>query len=153
MTQLIKHYTAGAFILTDTQPTKVLLVNHRKLGKWLQPGGHQEEGENPLEAAIREVQEETGLDIAPYLETPRSLDDHVFQLPLPTYLLEEKIPAHGDQPEHYHLDQLYVVRIPEQAVSHNQRESSDIQWFTHEQLEDLPLYDNTRILLQQEMIS
>ncbi|MDE2143958.1 MAG: NUDIX domain-containing protein, partial [Elusimicrobia bacterium] len=41
---------------------KVLLIKHKKLGLWLAPGGHIDEGETPDEAALRELKEETGLE-------------------------------------------------------------------------------------------
>jgi ADP-ribose pyrophosphatase YjhB (NUDIX family) len=51
-----KQYTATVFILQDD---KVLLIYHKKLKKWLPPGGHLEEGELPSAGAIREAKEET----------------------------------------------------------------------------------------------
>jgi 8-oxo-dGTP diphosphatase len=57
------HHTAGGIVL-DGQG-RVLLVRHRKLGYWLQPGGSVEDGEDPAAAAIREIREETGIDAEP----------------------------------------------------------------------------------------
>jgi 8-oxo-dGTP pyrophosphatase MutT (NUDIX family) len=55
---LIKQFTATAYIVKENQ---VLLHFHKKLGKWLPPGGHLEEGETPPECAIREAKEETSV--------------------------------------------------------------------------------------------
>ena len=55
------HLTGSAFVLT-ADGTRVLLLHHRKLDRWLQPGGHADPGERSGEAvALREVREETGL--------------------------------------------------------------------------------------------
>jgi 8-oxo-dGTP pyrophosphatase MutT (NUDIX family) len=149
--QLIKHYTASVFIFTDSIPRKVLLVHHKKFDKWMQPGGHQEEHENPIETAIREVHEETGLDITPYLGVVNPIDDIAGFIPRPQYLLEEKIVKHGKEPEHYHLDQVYHVRIPEQPPAVSKRESHDVRWFTSEEASALPMFDNVRMLVKQEL--
>ncbi len=141
-----KHYTSSVFILTDGHPAKVLLVHHRKLAKWLEPGGHQEVNEDPVEAAIREVKEETGLDITNYLAPKEELDDHTWNLAAPKYVLEERMA------DHYHLDMIYVVKLPEVAVRHRAKESVDIGWFTVDQLDDLDTFDNVRILLRKELV-
>ncbi len=54
---MIRHFTASGIVLSDEH---VLLVEHRKLGWWLYPGGHIEPDEDPAQAVIREVTEETG---------------------------------------------------------------------------------------------
>src|SRR6266700_2658114 len=125
--KVIKHYTASAFVFTNTLPAKALLVHHKKLDKWMQPGGHQEEYENPVEAVIREVKEETGMDIEPYLATTHPIDDHASLIPQPAYLLECLIPKHGKNAEHYHLEQSYVVRIPEQPIP--KTADHEARWF------------------------
>ncbi len=53
-------YTAGGMLIYEG---KVLLVKHKKLGIWLNPGGHIDEGELPHEAAQREFFEETGVKV------------------------------------------------------------------------------------------
>lgn len=59
-----KHFCGSVWVLSKGKPTKMLLVHHKKLGKWLQPGGHIEPTENPVETAVRELKEETGIDIS-----------------------------------------------------------------------------------------
>ena len=55
-----KHFTATVYILNDQ---KVLLHRHQKTGKYLPPGGHIEKNETPVEAALREVKEEAGIEV------------------------------------------------------------------------------------------
>jgi 8-oxo-dGTP pyrophosphatase MutT (NUDIX family) len=147
----VKHHTAGVIILTDTQPRKILLHCHRKYGKWMQAGGHVEDHENPLETAIREVEEETGIDIKPHLAAASRLDEQACSLPLPAYVLEEKIPSYGTEPEHYHIDHLYVAHIPEQQLTPHAVESQDLAWFTPIELKDLPMFENVRHIALQEL--
>ncbi len=148
-----KHYTATVYIVSDTLPRKTLLLHHRKHDKWVPPGGHQELHENPIEAAIREVAEETGVDIAPYIEAARAGNEQASYLALPAYMMEQRIPAYGDEPEHFHLDMEYIIRVPEQTVNHRANESHDIGWFTLEQLADLDTWDDVRTVLEQELTS
>jgi len=57
-----RQYCASSYVI-DFENAKVLLMYNRKLNKWLQPGGHIIGLETPIEACIREVKEETGIDI------------------------------------------------------------------------------------------
>jgi 8-oxo-dGTP pyrophosphatase MutT (NUDIX family) len=147
----IKHYTASAFVFSDSLPVKVLLVHHKKYDKWMQPGGHQEEYENPVEAAIREVREETGIDATPYIGAINPIDDTASFIPRPDYLLECIIPAHGKEPQHYHIEQSYIIRLPEQPPRLSERESHDVKWFTLEELDGIPMLSNVRMIAKQEM--
>lgn len=143
-----KHYTSTVYVVTEQQPRRVLLVKHKKLNKWMPPGGHQEETENPYEAAIRETKEETGIDISNYLPKPVPIDDRALSLPVPQYILEEKIDPYGNQFEHYHLDMIYVVHLPHQQVNQQKSESHSIGWFTLEEVENLPIFENVLILIR-----
>jgi 8-oxo-dGTP pyrophosphatase MutT (NUDIX family) len=92
------HITASAFIVDPTRQS-TLLVWHEKLARWLQPGGHCEDGDaSTLSAAEREVEEETGLGA----DALRHLGAGVFDVDA------HRIPARRDVPEHWHYDIRYL---------------------------------------------
>jgi 8-oxo-dGTP pyrophosphatase MutT (NUDIX family) len=62
------HVTSSAIVIG---PRGVLLLRHKRLGIWLQPGGHLEPGEDPADGAVREAREETGLAVAHPPSGPR----------------------------------------------------------------------------------
>jgi 8-oxo-dGTP pyrophosphatase MutT (NUDIX family) len=95
------HLTASAFVISPARDA-LLLIFHRKLGIWIQPGGHVEPADPTLEqAARREVAEEVGVDLAD--RAPAS----IFDVDVHT------IPARKTEPEHEHFD----VRFCFQAKS------------------------------------
>ncbi|MDO8260842.1 MAG: NUDIX domain-containing protein [Candidatus Magasanikbacteria bacterium] len=143
MTNKIKHFTASALIIHDN---KVLLIYHKKLDVWLYPGGHVEESENPDETLIREVKEETGLDVEIVSNKDNSLANEkndISSLHIPFAILCELV---GD---HYHNDLIYLCRIKEGeiTVKHNAGESDNIGFFSYDEIADLKLFDNFRVLL------
>ncbi len=89
------HITGSAFIL-DPGRSRLLFVHHVKLGKWLQPGGHCEEGETAHEAASREAFEETGLAVM------RFQGLGVFDIDI------HAIPARPGERDHLHYDIRYL---------------------------------------------
>lgn len=144
-----KHFCASVLILSKEDPKKIVLVHHKKTGMWMQPGGHMEQFENPVETAIREVKEETGLDIGFLIERVQFIDKFASSLPVPEFFLEETIPAHGDEPEHFHLDLFYQVEISLQDLTVQAEESHDTGWFSLDEALKLPMYENTKLLLQE----
>lgn len=144
-----KHFTAGALLVTKTNPKKALLVFHRKQETWFQPGGHIEQFENPVEAMIREVKEETGIDVSFFKQGIEKSGADAFFLPKPDYFLEEIIPAHGDEPEHFHLDLIYIIEVDEQMATAQEGESQKLGWFTKENLKELYLLENTKKILYE----
>ena len=124
------HLTGSAFVLSpDGQ--RVLLLHHLKLDRWLQPGGHAEEGEASGEVvALREAREETGIQaLRLHPEAPRPLDVDV-----------HSIPAHGSERAHLHLDLRYVVIAPEDAaLSRSPEETNALRWFEWDALAGLGL--------------
>ena len=67
---MVKHGTASVFLLARFDGGwRIGLIHHPRLRRWMLPGGHVEAYENPAEAALREVREETGLT-AQLINTP-----------------------------------------------------------------------------------
>ncbi len=110
------HITASCFIV-DPASKKVLLHHHRRLGRWLQMGGHIENGESTLDAALREAREESGLDDL-LLLSGGVIDIDVHD-----------IPAAKGEPDHSHFDVRYVARTSNpSAVVIDPNESTEIAW-------------------------
>jgi 8-oxo-dGTP pyrophosphatase MutT (NUDIX family) len=94
------HLTASAFVLSPARDA-LLLILHKKLGLWLQPGGHIEPSDERLVAAARrEVAEEVGLAL------PASAEGAVFDLDI------HRIPARRDEPAHEHFDVRFFFQAP-----------------------------------------
>ncbi|MFC4728827.1 NUDIX hydrolase [Coralloluteibacterium thermophilus] len=110
----VGHFTGSAWVVS-ADGARVLLMHHRKLGRWLQLGGHAD-GDPDLErVALREAEEESGLD-GLRLEGPiLDIDRH-------------RIPARGDEPEHWHYDVRYVVRATAGEACEANAESLALAW-------------------------
>lgn len=109
----------------------MLLLHHRKLHRWLQPGGHADAGETAGErVALREALEETGIDaLALHARAPRPLDVDI-----------HAIPARGPEAAHEHLDLRYLVVAPASAsLTLKADESNDLRWFAWDETGDLGL--------------
>jgi len=110
---------------------KVLLVDHKKLGKWLPIGGHIEPKETPDQAMIREAKEEAGLDVEIVSERYPNDDPDVKMLSRPNHVQLERI-VERKGGEHQHIDFVYVCRIRERKGS---KGSGKCRWFSKEELE------------------
>lgn len=116
------HITASAFLLSTTG--KLLLLWHKKLARWLQPGGHLERWDRtPEEAALREAREETGLVL---IETRGLFDVDV-----------HPIPPRGTEPGHDHFDLRYLIIVeglPDLADA-----ETEARWFDPGELDDVKM--------------
>lgn len=115
------HLTASALVV-DPSRDRVLLTLHKKLGMWLQMGGHCERGDGTVAAAaLREAAEESGIPGLTLLEGgPVQLDRH-------------PIPA----PCHWHLDVQYAALAPSDAAPAISDESLDVRWFGYDEVAEV----------------
>ena len=126
-----KHFTATAFVVRgDT----TLLHWHRRLAQWMPPGGHVEPDEEPVEAALREVREETGLVCEVVATSPTHAFAEPQQLPAPYTILLENIPD-SQEPAHMHIDLIYFVR-PVGGADHSTVDDPSLTWVTEAELRD-----------------
>jgi 8-oxo-dGTP pyrophosphatase MutT (NUDIX family) len=131
----VGHVTASAWIV-DPRTQAMLLTHHRKLGKWLQCGGHVDDGDVDLRAAaLREAREESGLT---RLCAARSgiydIDVH-------------EIPARGEEPAHRHYDIRFAFFGDQSEEPHTSAESHDVRWFSPDAIASLEVDDSVRRLI------
>ena len=109
------HLTGSAWVV-DAPRRRVLLTHHRKLAKWLQPGGHADGDPDLLAVALREAREETGLTrLRAVSSEPFDVDRHW-------------IPPHGGIPGHWHLDLRFLVEADSEEELCVSDESHDVRW-------------------------
>jgi len=114
-------HLTGSAVVFDASSERVLLMLHRKLGRWLQMGGHCD-GDGDLGAvALREATEESGIAGLRLLDGPVDLDIHPVPCP----------PGHRGR----HLDVRYAAIAPEGATAPGNDESIELRWFP---LDELP---------------
>lgn len=127
--RLAGHFTASSW-LVDRTGRRVLLTHHRKLGRWLQLGGHAD-GERDLRlVALKEAQEESGL-------RGLAVEGGIFDLD------RHWIPQHRGVPAHWHYDVRYVVRA---AAAENfvvSEESHALAWRQIAQVVADPSFDGS----------
>lgn len=128
------HLTASAVVVAPGRGA--LLLHHRKLGRWFQPGGHVDGDGNLLAAACREAAEETGLaGLRPVLP---AVDLDVHDVPYP------------DGSFHVHHDLRFLLLAPGDAVAAHNEESTGAAWVTGEaDLDALDADASTRRLVHR----
>jgi len=130
-----RQFTATVYIVEDE---RVLLIKHRKLRKWLPPGGHLDPNETPPEAAKREAFEETGMKVELVPQENIWIDHwNAKSLERPFLCLLEEIPAYGDEPAHQHMDLCYLGRPIGGKLKENPKETDGIRWFTLDEINKL----------------
>jgi 8-oxo-dGTP pyrophosphatase MutT (NUDIX family) len=109
------HLTASALVIDESRG-QALLTFHKKLGRWLQLGGHCDGDANLPGAALREACEESGIEGLVIDPQPIDVDIHL-------------IPARPGEPAHLHLDTRFFVYAPAGARETLSDESLSLRWF------------------------
>lgn len=143
-----KHFVTSAIIICQFQDDfKVLVLYHKKLNKWVIPGGHIEFDENPIEAVIREVNEETGLECLDLV----SFKNHINvcfsdSTPIlsPEWMTEEFIPGSKKEKGHIHIDLFYIMTTNNTNTVLNKKESKSIKWVSAKELHEIDAFESTK---------
>ncbi len=122
-------FTVAVFIVRGRE---VLLVHHRRLGRWLPVGGHIELDEDPEAAALREAQEESGYEIELLGERPPTTEPGTRALIAPRFLDIHRITT-----THEHIGMIYWARPRGGQLSLAAEEHHDIRWVPLEALDQL----------------
>ena len=104
------HVTGSAVVIN---PEK----NHKKLGFWMQFGGHSDNGSDTLKVAKRELVEESGIKEA------NLFLNNIFDIDIHSY------PQKGDEPEHLHYDVRFLFETPlDTVINRQEAEVNEIKW-------------------------
>jgi 8-oxo-dGTP pyrophosphatase MutT (NUDIX family) len=112
-------HLTGSAIVVGRRGT--VLHVHKRLARWMQPGGHLASGEQPSDAAIRESREETGLQLSHPAGTARLIH----------------VDVHEAAKGHTHLDLRYLLVAPDTDPSPPAGESPQVRWFSWDEAEDV----------------
>ena len=115
------HVTGSAWVL-NPQRTHTLMLHHRKLDRWFQPGGHADGDPDILQVVIKEVSEESGIDV----DHITLLSDELFDVDVHTIYPSE----HDDR--HEHFDIRFLIEIDDRLPIPGNSESHQVAW--------IPLY-------------
>lgn len=137
---LIGHITGSAWVV-DNSEKFVLLTHHRKLNRWLQPGGHCDGDSDVLGVALKEAIEETGVSgIKPVNESIFDIDVH-------------QIPERKGIPAHLHYDIRFLFKADKDSPLIVTDESNDLAWVELSEVEKLNNEDSIMRMVRKTLNS
>ncbi|MDD7930266.1 NUDIX hydrolase [Microbacterium thalli] len=150
-THFEKQFTVSGYVVNGAGD-RVLLVHHRKLLKWLPPGGHVDPDETPQVAVVREVREETGIRAA--LRPRPGIDLEVdgtkeAQLDLPLSMSYQLIPERPGEPAHIHMDMAFALDVVgDETIDAAEAEVHAAGWFSLDELQELDTFPSVRAIVR-----
>lgn len=143
---MVNQFTTSVIVFKELKAhTQILMIHHKKFNKWMIPGGHIEVNENPNEAAIREVLEESGINIklVSFIHKELSVTDGEWLL-APEYLYQQLIPFSQKEEAHYHIDLTYIGYALNHELVLNSEETNAVEWVPISGLETLDTFEGTK---------
>ena len=124
---------------------KVLLVHNKSNNKWVPPGGHLENDETPDQAVIREMKEETSLDVEviPAYKSAFAGDDNSTPIPMPFNV--DVVREDFDSPRIGFYFYVKALGDPEKILIQD-TEAFSFGWFTESEIENLKTYDQVKAI-------
>lgn len=122
------HVTGSSWVVNPTR-THALMLHHRKLNRWFQPGGHADGDPDMLRVVLKETAEESGIA----LEDIRLLSEHIFDVDI------HVIHPNPFDDRHDHYDIRFLVEIDDRIPIPGNDESHQIAWIP---LRDIPHFNN-----------
>lgn len=124
------HVTGSAWVLNPARD-HVLMLHHRKLDLWLQPGGHADGDPDITRVVLKETSEESGVS----LEHVRLVSDSIFDVDV------HVIHANEHDPRHEHFDIRFLLEMDDQIPLPGNDESHEIGWVS---LAEVLRFNNAR---------
>lgn len=125
------HITASAWLLNKDM-SQALLMHHAKLNAWFQLGGHCDGDSDALRVAIKEAQEESGI------QGIEAVNDDIFDIDI------HLIPENKKEKAHYHYDVRFLLRVNSEEQLIQNKESKELRWI-HKDVLTLPTRERSII--------
>jgi len=124
------HFTGSAWVLNPAH-THTLMLHHRKLDLWLQPGGHADGDPDITRVVLKEVSEESGVDLTHI----KLINEEIFDVDI------HIIHANEFDPRHEHFDIRFLIELDDTLDLPGNEESHQIGWVP---LDEVPQFNNAR---------
>ena len=142
----LKGHFTGSCLLANPKTGKFVLTHHKKLGLWLQLGGHCDGDVNIAAVAYKEAEEESGL--SGFHFNPKTI---IGGHPLPIDFDIHVVPQSKKDPEHLHLDVRFLIETTETHLKISD-ESLDLKWFSPEEAEQVTNEANLLKLIKKYVL-